>query len=303
MASSINSGEGFMENDYILRINQALDYIYQNLDQNLTVEDIADHCRFSKYYFNRLFKSIVNESIYSFIKRIRLENAALKLRSTRRAITEIALEAGYSPSNFASAFKEYFGVSASEFRTRARESYDVPLKDTYRTIIEHIQTMKKQDDFFEKLDAKISIRRVEAMILEYRRFIGNYFCGLPSAWQDFCREMEQKYVFDGHTQFIGISYDDPLITDENRCIYDMCIKVEKANSVNILKIEGGSYACYEFYDRQENLNNAYHEFSALWLPFCKYDLTNQPCLEIYHSGMDDEGKIHLDICFPVKESA
>ncbi len=284
-----------MENDYILRINQAINYIYQNLDRNLTVEDIATHCCFSKYYFNRIFKSVVNESIYSFIKRIKLECAAFKLRSTRRAITEIALEVGYSPSNFASAFKEYFGVNASEFR----KTYDLPLKDTYRTIVEHIKKVRKQEDFFGAIDARMSIRPIEGMILEYQRFIGNYYKGLSPAWEGFCREMSLKYVFDKGTRFIGISYDDPLVANENRCIYDMCLKVEKVNSVNVLKIRPGTYACYEFYDGLENLNKSYHEIFALWLPFCQYDLNDQFCLEIYHSRMDDEGKMHLDICVPI----
>lgn len=285
-----------MENDYILKINQAINYIYQNLDQNLTVEDIANHCCFSKFYFNRVFKSVVNESLYSFIKRVKLECAAFKLRSTRRTITEVALEVGYSPSNFASAFKEYFGVNASEFR----KTYELPLKDTYRTIVEHINQMRKQEDFFAAVDARMSIRRIEGMILEYRRFIGNYYQGLGPAWEEFCHEMSLKYVIDSNAKFIGISYDDPLIADENRCIYDMCLKVEKASSVNVLKIKPGTYACYEFNDRLENLNKSYHEIFGLWLPFCKYDLNDQLCLEMYHSGMDDQGKMRLDICIPIQ---
>lgn len=85
------------ENNYVLIINQAVNYINNNIEKNLTVEEIADHCCFSKYYFNRLFRSIVNESIYSYIKRMKLENAAIKLRtSSSRPITDIALESGYS---------------------------------------------------------------------------------------------------------------------------------------------------------------------------------------------------------------
>lgn len=49
---------------------------------------------------------MVNDSIYAFIKRVKLENAAFKLRTKKRKpITDIAFEVGYSPSNFAAAFK------------------------------------------------------------------------------------------------------------------------------------------------------------------------------------------------------
>jgi AraC family transcriptional regulator len=137
-----------------------MDYIYQNLDKDLTVEEIANHCCFSKYYFNRIFKSVINESLYAFIKRLRLEYAAFKLRTTRRPVTEIALEAGYSPSNFATAFKDYFGINATEYR----KLENFPVKDSYRSIIEEIKSMKKQTDFFAEIDSKITIWH------EFRRF-------------------------------------------------------------------------------------------------------------------------------------
>lgn len=285
-----------MKNEYVTRINQAIDYIYQNLDKNLTVEDISSHCCFSKFYFNRIFKSIINESLYAFIKRLKLENAAFKLRSTRRTITEIALEAGYSPSNFATAFKEYFGISATEYRNS--DSFSV--KNSYLSVIEYIQSMKKRTDFFTEIDAKINIRKVEAMNLEYQRYIGSYNNGLFQAWDDFCTQMERKYPTIPLKQYLGISYDDPLIADEQKCIYDLCLKVEKVSQVNTLRIEEGYYACYEFRDKLENLNKSYHEIFALWMPFCKYDIDNKLCLEIYHSGLDEQGNIHMDICIPVK---
>ena len=285
-----------MENEYILKINQAINYIYRNLDKNLTVEDIAGYCCFSKFYFNRIFKSVVNESIYAFTKRLKMESAAFKLRTTRRSITTIAMESGYSPSNFASSFKDYFGISASEFRSH----YDIPVKDSYSAVTDYIRTLKRQDDFFSRVDSKIAIKKLGAMNLEYQRFIGNYFHGLKDAWEDFCIKMEQKYVCDQNTQFIGISYDDPLIADENHCIYDMCIKVAKVNSINVHRIEAGSYACYDFNDNRENLIKGFNEILTLWMPFSPYELDERLSLEVYHTGLDESGKIHLDICIPIK---
>jgi AraC family transcriptional regulator len=145
-----------MEKDYMYRINQAIDYIYLHIGQNLAVEDIANHCCFSKFYFNRIFRAVTGESIYGFIKRLKLEIAAFKLRSTRRTITEIALETGYTPSNFASVFKEYFKMSASAFR----KSENVPVKDTYQTVIDHIKTLKKRDNFFEQLDINVLLETI-----------------------------------------------------------------------------------------------------------------------------------------------
>lgn len=286
----------FMKNEYITRINQAIDYIYRNLDKNLSVEEIANHCCFSKYYFNRIFKSVINESLYAFVKRLKLEYAAFKLRTTQRQVTEVALEAGYSPSNFATAFKEYFGINATEYR----KLENFPVKDSYLSIIENIKSMRRQPDFFKMIDSKITIRRIKGMNLEYQRYIGNYYKGLPQAWEKFCIEMEKKYPLIPNKQFIGISYDDPMIADDQKCIYDLCLKVEKTNGINTFRIEDGYYACYEFHDKIENLIKCYNEIFALWLPFTKYDLDNRLCLEIYYSGLDDQGFIHLDACIPIR---
>ncbi len=285
-----------MENEYIARINQAIDYIYKNLDKNLTVEEIANHCCFSKFYFCRIFKSVINESLYAFIKRLKLEYAAFKLKTTRRSVTEIALEAGYSPSNFATAFKEYFGTNATEYRKS--EHYFV--KDSYSSVIEYIRSLKQRTDFFSEIDSKITIRKLDAMTLEYRRYIGSYTKGLPQAWETFCIEMERKYPLASNKQYIGISYDDPLIANDQKCIYDLCLKVDKVSGVNTLRIYGGYYACYEFHNKLEHLINSYNEIFALWAPFCKYELNNGLCLEVYHSGLDEQGFLHLDIYIPIK---
>ncbi|HYE82301.1 MAG TPA: AraC family transcriptional regulator [Clostridia bacterium] len=283
------------ENNYVLTINQAINFIHDNIDKNLTVEDIASHCCFSKYYFNRIFRSIVNESIYSFTKRMKLENAAFKLRTNRKkAVTEIALEAGYSPSNFATAFKEYFGMSASDFR----ENCSVPVKDSYIAIAEHVSKLKKQEDFYRQIDSRITVKHLPGMLLEYERFIGNYY-DMEVAWERFCSEMSRNHRIKEDTRFIGISYDDPLISDENKCMYDMCITIDVIKSISVHRIEGGLYACYDFYDRLENLGKAFNEIFSLWLPYSGHTIDNRPPLEIYQTPLDEEWKMQIDICIPI----
>jgi AraC family transcriptional regulator len=178
-----------LRSDVIYVVNQATNYIYKNLDKDLTVEEIADKCCFSKYHFNRLFKVVVGESIYSFIKRMRLERAAFCMKTSKRSITDIAVEAGYSPSNFASAFKQYFGVSASEFRAGS----NVPFKDSFAQVAEHIRNLNKNANIFDEIDGKMQIKQISGMNLVYKRVICNYSRELKEAWELFCGELEEKY--------------------------------------------------------------------------------------------------------------
>lgn len=289
-----------MRNDYVMIINQAINYIYKNIDDGLTVETIAQQCCFSPYHFNRVFKLIVGENIYSFIKRMKLERAAFQLKtSSKRSITDIAMEAGYSSSNFASAFKQYFGISPSEFR----ENNHVLCKNSFPEVVEHIHRLKKNEDIFTEIDGKMQLREIQGMKLLYRRVICNYARDLKGAWEGFCKEMEDEGRLQQNFRFVGISYDDPLLIDEERCIYDMCLEIHEGVGMDVHQITTGMYACFEFHDRLERLILTFNEIFSLWVPFCNYELDNRPSLEIYHSGLDEQGKIHIEICIPIKYSS
>ena len=127
---------------HITIINQGVDFIIDNLYEKLTVEMIADHCCFSRYYFNRLFKSITGENIYAFIKRLRLEAAAFKLiKFPNINITDIASELGYSSSNFSVLFKTHYGLSPSQFRANPK----LPLNPAGKQMLQRILNLQKNN--------------------------------------------------------------------------------------------------------------------------------------------------------------
>lgn len=103
-------------------INQAIEYIFEHIDEDICVDDVASHCAYSKYHLMRLFKEHTDEALYQFIKRIRLERSALKLKIEKeRSITDIGIDYGYSSSNFATAFKKQLNVSPTDFRRNSEE--------------------------------------------------------------------------------------------------------------------------------------------------------------------------------------
>lgn len=277
-----------------LAVHRAIDYIYSNLERALTVEEIAAHCAFSKYHFNRMFRGVVGESVYSFIKRMRLERAAFCMKTSRRSISDIAVQAGYSPSNFASAFKQQYGVSA----TALRES---DYSGSFPQVAAHLRALRKNGDSFAAIDAKMELRRIPALRLVHRRVICNYANELRQAWAEFCTELEIRYGADELGQMIGISYDDPSLTDEDRCVYDICMETERPGDLPTLQLDGGLYACYSFHDRLERMMLAFNEVFSLWLPFCRYEVAQRPGLEIYRSPIAADGTIRADLCIPLCE--
>ena len=99
------------------RIKLVLIYILHNFKNNLQLEQLATIACMSPYHFHRLFKLHTGESVYAYIKKIRLEYAALCLLRSSEPPGNIAFSSGYSNvSAFSKAFKQYYGISPQDFR-------------------------------------------------------------------------------------------------------------------------------------------------------------------------------------------
>jgi AraC family transcriptional regulator len=98
-------------------IADVMQYIRRHIHEPLDRETLAAVAGFSIPHFHRVFRAQVGESAISYVRRLRLERAARKLRMGAVDITEVALAAGYdSHAAFSKAFKQQFGLSPSEFR-------------------------------------------------------------------------------------------------------------------------------------------------------------------------------------------
>ncbi len=99
------------------RINRIKEYIRQHMDEPLNREELAQLAGYSIVHFHRIFTAQVGENITAYVRRVRMERAAQQLLAADGNVTEIALGSGYEThSAFSKAFKQYFGVSPSEFR-------------------------------------------------------------------------------------------------------------------------------------------------------------------------------------------
>ncbi|WP_299683569.1 AraC family transcriptional regulator [uncultured Dokdonia sp.] len=113
----MNSHNQEIESDYKSRINRVFQYIDQNLENDLSLQQLSEIAFFSPYHFHRIFKYITNETVNEYVTRRRLEKAAAALLHTNTPITEIALLSGFKDnSTFTRAFKKFYGVAPSLFK-------------------------------------------------------------------------------------------------------------------------------------------------------------------------------------------
>lgn len=104
--------------DLLPRLLQARQLVEARFLEELQVADVATAVSLSQFHFARLFKAAFGESLYQFIKRLRLDEARFRLMESDLSVTEVSLQVGYSSlSSFINAFRRRFGMSPSQYRT------------------------------------------------------------------------------------------------------------------------------------------------------------------------------------------
>ena len=100
-------------------IKEALNYIEQNFQNDISVENIASFCGLNRTYFGRIFKETVGESPQQFLLSYRMAKAAELLKLTELSISDIGNAVGYpNQLHFSRAFKNVYGVSPREWRNK-----------------------------------------------------------------------------------------------------------------------------------------------------------------------------------------
>lgn len=280
---------------YHERINQVIQYIDAHLDENLEVEKLAGVGFYSTFHFHRIMRAYLNEPLGSYVTRLRIEYGAQLLRHSEEPVSSIALKVGYdNVSSFSKAFKKRFEISPVEYRIKT-----IDLLKTDFMIIQQ-NAMK----FLKDIEPKI--KTVKAKRLIYAQALGAYDESSQKAWQQVCDYAKQKHLFGFRTEFIGISFDDPTVTDSEKLRYNACLTVSKEvkpeAEIGVMEIPEGKYAIFTHKGPYEELNSSYNYIYGQWLSQNKVTLRDEPCLENYLNSPDKTRpeKLLTEIMVPIE---
>lgn len=277
--------------DYVKRMDRVLDYIQEHLDEELSLDRLSSLACFSQYHFHRIFSGMVGESVKAYVRRLRLERAASRLKQTKKGITEIAFEAGFEThESFTRAFKVMFGLSPKHFRQR-----------TWQV------RRDKNRKYWKETTMKVTLITLEAMDVAYIRHRGPYDqCG--KAWDILCQWAGSQGLLRPGVKMLGLSYDDPQVTSPEKLRYDACIEVntecsveEVDSSIARKTIPQGYYAMTTHVGPYDTLADTYNELCGQWLPQNGYEIDSRACLEIYMNSPEETEQEDLitDIYIPL----
>jgi len=317
--------------EYISRINRVIDYIDKHLDEAISLQALAKVAHFSPFHFHRIFKAIVGETLNQFIQRLRVEKAAgMLVANPRKSITEVALECGFSGSaSFARAFKEFFHISASQWRrngipldskigkmdrndrqasSKERKEFNESVYYIDSDIINQIWRIRMSSK--TGLQADVTVKNIPEMTVAYVRHVGSYK-GNVSLFENLFKRLMKWAGPRGllrfpETQVLVVYHDNPEITEEDKLRISASITVPQDTQVEgeigKMTIAGGKYAIARFELSSDQFQDAWDAVCGGWLSESGYQPEDGPCFEICHNNQNEhpEHKHIVDICVPVK---
>ncbi|WP_432402098.1 AraC family transcriptional regulator [Wukongibacter sp. M2B1] len=107
--------------DSIKKMNEALNYIEENLTSDIQLKEVAKIALCSEYHFQRMFSFLAGITLSEYIRRRRLTIAAFELNNSNIRVIDVAVKYGYSsPDSFTRAFQSLHGLTPSEARNKGQ---------------------------------------------------------------------------------------------------------------------------------------------------------------------------------------
>lgn len=271
--------------EYRERIEAAIEFVLNRLDNPPSPVEIADHAGFSRFHFGRVFSMATGEPLGEFVRRLRLERSAWHLEHSDDMVTDIAFDAGYeSLEGFSRAFREWFRLSPTDFRQQPyRHEIQCPSEvHWHQTGSRSVPTLVISGE----CEMEARIERVNEMNVVALRHHGPYYLigekfGQLNQWAG-----RHSVPFTGA---LGIWRDNPDVVAQTELRSDACLIVDGSITLpdsdgmdlRLDKVQPGEYAVATFFGPYEGLGDAWARFCGQALPKLGREIADAPSFEVY----------------------
>lgn len=284
-----------------IHINKLIVYLEENIDQKLTLEELADIAGYSPFHVHRIFRAFVGETLGGFIQRMRMGKAVNLLLNSKQTITEIALQTGYqTPAGFTKAFKKIFYTTPSQVRkTRTRPIYPT-------ISLQKVADIRRYE--MEALIKELPTKRV--LTITRKGLIDNNFN--KAADEAFC--VLTRFINANHAWSaidkgcLGICPDDGVDVppEESRYIAGYFLKedgdVWARGEVKIMELPAGRVAVFVHKGSYDTLWQTWNKIYHDWLPGSGEKLRDTYPYEVYlkEKGTVPDEELITKIYIPIE---
>jgi transcriptional regulator GlxA family with amidase domain len=100
-------------------VKQVQEFIEENIQEKITIDELADLVLLGRRSFERRFKVATNNSVLEYINRVKIEFAKKSFETSRKNINEVMYDVGYTDTKaFRTIFKKITGLNPIEYRNK-----------------------------------------------------------------------------------------------------------------------------------------------------------------------------------------
>lgn len=287
-------------------MHRVLAHVDAHLAGPLDLASLAAVANFSPYHFHRLFAAWMGETLADYVRRRRLEVAAVQLvAQPRLGVLQAALGVGFgSAEAFTRAFRAHFGASPSAWR--AAQAARRKLGQAHRNPGQVAPAAAGHDGgTMNTLLRHVQLLDLPAVRVAYLRVLGPYGPDVHRFWADVVDPWLRLHGRCDRPTY-GIGHDDPGVTRPEACRYDACAELAPGDTVGrdelVATLPGGRYAVAAFDAPIGRIGDAWNALLRDWLPGTGLQLDARPCFERYAPGSAFDpatGHMRCDVCIPV----
>lgn len=285
-----------MRMDLITELNQAIEYIENNLEGELELQEIARLTSYSPYHFQRIFIYITGIPLSEYIRRRRLSMAVFDLQNDEKVI-DVAMKYGYlSADSFTRAFVKQHGITPSQVKSESASMELFPPLSF---------ELKVQGS--KGLNCRIERKEAFNMFGMSTR-VSTEATVIRSEMNQFLHKGMQEHWYETMNTIFGYAPDMMLHRaflnqEEDQVTYMICQYMKDGIYVpdyyKRIHIPAGLWAV--FHSEGEKLFDLWPRIYSEWLPNAGYEIENKPAFELYF-GNSKKDNVRGEIMIPIKKA-
>ncbi|NVO02042.1 MAG: AraC family transcriptional regulator [Bacteroidetes bacterium] len=300
--------------EYQQVILKVLNYINQNIAGDVSLDAIAAIANYSPFHFQRVFSEAMNETPKQYVIRLRLERAAHFIKIfPNLPINEIADGCGFSSNSiFSRAFKNYYGISAEQFRELpTNKMQEIHNRKNLLSPINETPWITPITDIEEKIDS-VKIDPLPTVSTKYPFKIAciqtslSHKENISFAFKSLLRWAVPLKLISPSTKYFGVWLDFPFITPYDKCRFlcgiEFSSEIKTSKGISIIDFNKGEYLNYQL---SGDINNTMASLIALnhnYMESTGYTISEMICYEQFEESPVDKPyeKNNRTILIPVK---
>ena len=272
---------------WIEGFQNSIDYMEENLTEDLDIEQIAGLAALSSFYYQRIFGALCGMTVGEYIRARRMTLAAQELNSGDAKVIDVAVKYGYdSPDSFAKAFQKFHGITPSQAKEPGAHLTSLaPL---------HIKITMEGGNMLEyRIVEKapftiVGVKRPFNMDTSYQE--------VPKFWDEWLAQGEKRSIMGTFGACIGTEGKN-----FDYWIADLYFPWEEIPEGCETKVIPGSYWA-QFPCTIDTLQDTNTKIWSEWLPALKgYSLAGEYDIEAYLPPMEGSTEMSVYIWVPLKK--